>query len=88
VQWRDFFELEMLALVSRHVTTTLAYIAAIWVLGEAAKFIVDPILAPVINWAETVIGAACILRGVIIMLWELYDVTHKKISGHRIVLAG
>lgn len=81
MDFRDFVDLEVLALVSRHVTATLAYIAGTVILGLAASLLFDEVLKPAIHWAETVIGGACVLRGVVIMLWELYIVTRNRIGG-------
>jgi hypothetical protein len=79
MDWRDFFDLEILALVSRHVTTALAYIAAALILGGAILWVGDPVLKPVIHWSETIVGMACAGRAVVIMLWELFVITRRKI---------
>jgi hypothetical protein len=80
MDWRDFIDVEILALVSRHVTTALACIAAALILGGAILFIGDPVLKPVIHWSETIVGVACAGRAVLIMLWELFAITRRRIK--------
>ena len=77
--WREFFDLEIIQLISRHVSTGLISIAGILILGSAALLVTDPVLHPVIYWGETVVGGACTTRAVIIMLWELYAITRRRI---------
>lgn len=79
MDWRDFVDIEVIALVSRHISTALVLIAATFILGSAIILVSDPILKPVIHWSETVVGVACTARAVIIMLWELYGITRKRI---------
>jgi hypothetical protein len=80
--WRDFVDVEMISLVSKHVSGALVIIVGFWVIGLAANWaITDPILNPVVHYGETVIVASCVLRAVIVMLWKLGIMTHKSMKG-------
>jgi hypothetical protein len=56
--WQQFLDIEIIQLISRHVSTGLISIAAILILGSAALLITDPVLHPVIRWGETIVGGA------------------------------
>lgn len=80
--WRDFVDVEIIALLSKHVTGALVIIAGFLVIGWFANWAIrDPILSWVVNHAEMVIVGACVLRAVIVMLWKLVTMTHKSMKG-------
>jgi hypothetical protein len=80
--WRDFADVEIIALVSKHVSGALAIIGGFLVIGLAANWAIkDPIVSPMVHHAETVIVAACVLRAVIVMLWKLATMTHRSMRG-------
>ena len=80
--WRDFVDIDMIALVSKHVSGALAIIGGFLVIGLVAEWaIADPFLSPVVNYAETVIVTACVLRAVIVMLWKLVGITQRSMKG-------
>ncbi len=82
MDWRDFVDIEMIALVSKHVSGALVIIVGFLVIGFAANWAIeDPIVSPVVHYAEVVIVAACVLRAVIVMLWKLSTMTHKSMKG-------
>ena len=80
--WRDFVDVEIIALVSKHVSGALVIIAGFLVIGLVANWAIkDPIVSPVVHYSETVIVLACVLRAVIVMLWKLSTMTRKSIKG-------
>lgn len=80
--WRDFVDIDMIALVSKHVSGALAIIGGFLVIGLAAKWaIADAFVSPVVHYAETVIVSACVLRALIVMLWKLVSLTQKSMKG-------
>ena len=80
--WRDFADVEIIALVSKHVSGALAIIGGFLVIGLAANWAIkDPIVGPMVHYAETVIVAACVVRAVIVMLWKLATMTNKAMKG-------
>jgi hypothetical protein len=80
--WRDFLDIELIALVSKHVSGALAIIAGFLVIGLAANWAIkDPFVGPVVHYAETVIVTACVLRAIIVMLWKLLGITRKTLKG-------
>jgi|GEM_PF-4561051 len=82
MSWRDFVDVDIIALVSKHVSGALAIIGGFLVIGLAAEWaIADPFLSPVVHYAETVIVTACVLRAVVVMLWKLVGMTQKSMKG-------
>lgn len=82
MDWRDFIDVDTIALVSKHTSGALAVIAGFLTIGMAANWAIkDPILSPVVHYAETVVGGACVLRAVIVMLWKLGVMTQKSMKG-------
>lgn len=80
--WHDFVDVEIIALVSKHVSGALAIIGGFLVIGLVANWAIkDPIVSPMVHYAETIIVAACVLRAVIVMLWKLATMTHKSMRG-------
>jgi hypothetical protein len=80
--WRDFVDFETIALVSKHVSGALVIIGGFLIIGTAANWAIkDSILSPLVHYAETVIGGACVLRAVIVMLWKLGAMTKKTMKG-------
>ena len=79
--WRDFADVEIIALVSKHVSGALAIIGGFLVIGLAANWAIkDPIVSPMVHYAETIIVAACVFRAVIVMR-KLATMTHKSMRG-------
>lgn len=82
VGWRDFLDVEIIALVSKHVTGALAIIGGFLIIGLTANWAIkDPFVGPVVHYAETVIVTACVLRAVIVMLLKLFAMTRKTMKG-------
>lgn len=82
VGWRDFVDIEIIALVSKHVSGALAIIGGFLIIGLAASWAIkDPVVNPIVHYAETVIVTACVLRAVIVMLWKLLAMTRKIMKG-------
>lgn len=82
VAWRDFLDIEIIALVSKHVSGALAIIGGFLIIGLAANWAIkDPVVSPVVHYAETVIVTACVLRAVIVMLWKLFDMSRRTMKG-------
>jgi hypothetical protein len=82
VGWRDFVDIEIIALVSKHVSGALTIIGGFLLIGLAANWAIkDPVVSPVVHYAETVIVAACVLRAVIVMLWKLLALTRNTVKG-------
>ena len=82
VAWRDFLDIEIIALVSKHVSGALAIIGGFLIIGLAANWAIkDPFVSPVVHYSETVIVTACVLRAVIVMLLKLFAMTPKTMKG-------
>jgi hypothetical protein len=80
--WHDFVDIEIIALVSKHVGGALTIIGGFLVIGLAANWAIqDAFLSPVVHYAETVIVAACVLRAVIVMLWKVGAMARKAMKG-------
>ena len=80
--WREFVDIEIIALVSKHVSGALAIIGGFLIIGLAANWAIkDPVVTPIVHYAETVIVTACVLRAVIVMLWKLLAMTRKTMKG-------
>jgi uncharacterized membrane protein len=80
--WRDFIDVEVIALVSKHVSGALVVIVGFVVIGFVASWAIqDAFLGPWVHYAETIIVAACVLRAVIVMLWKLSIITRKSMKG-------
>lgn len=80
--WRDFLDVDMIALVSKHVSGALVIIGGFLVIGSVAQWAIsDPFVSPVVHYAETVIVTSCVLRAVIVMLWKLVGITQKSMKG-------
>lgn len=80
--WRDFLDIEIIALVSKHVSGALAIIGGFLIIGLSANWIIkDPVVSPVVHYTETVIVTACVLRALIVMLWKLFAMTRKTMKG-------
>ena len=82
VGWRDFLDIETIALVSKHVSGALAIIGGFLIIGLAANWAIkDPVVSPVVHYAETVIVTACVVRAIIVILWKLVAMTRKTMKG-------
>jgi hypothetical protein len=82
VAWREFVDIEIIALVSKHVSGALAIIGGFLIIGLAANLAIrDPLVNPIVHYAETVIVTACVLRAVIVMLWKLLAMTRRTMKG-------
>jgi hypothetical protein len=82
MDWHDFVDVEIIALVAKHVSGTLAIIAGFLLIGFAAKLAIhDAFVIEVVNYAEIVIITACVLRAVIVMLWKITKMTGKTLKG-------
>ena len=82
MNWREFVDVEIIALVSKHVSGALAIIGGFLIIGLSANWAIkDPVVNPIVHYAETVIVTACVLRAVIVMLWKLLAMTRKTMKG-------
>src|SRR5687767_5264858 len=80
--WREFLDIEIIALVSKYVSGALAVMAACRVIGLTANWAIkDPFVSPIVHYAETVIVTACVIRAIIVMIWKLFDITRKTLKG-------
>lgn len=80
--WREFVDIEIIALVSKHVSGALAIIGGFLIIGLVASWAIkDPVVNPIVHYAETVIVTACVVRAVIVMLWKLLAMTRKTMKG-------
>lgn len=79
--WRDFVDIDAIAMVSKHVSGALAVILG-FVLIEAVVgwFVHDVSVEAWVHYAERVIVGACIVRAVLIMLWKIVTSTLNLIS--------
>ena len=61
--WREFVDIEIIALVSKHVSGALAIIGGFLIIGLAANWAIkDPVVNPIVHYAETVIVTSCVFR--------------------------